>query len=534
MSVISYIDGVFYGGSNFPIPSHMNFGRLMVDKLLESKNKVALISGDTGEKISYVDLAKKIVNVATALSKLGVRQGDVVAICSENRIEFYVAIIAVYYIGAVATFLNMAYTKDEVIHTAKISKPTFAFLSPSTQKLHYDTLKNHTTITKFIVFGDSATKEIRFDKLTLDDPNGNVMPADFYGRAQTALILYSSGTTGLPKGAKITHLNLIATTFQTLSLPDNSRPVLTIAPWCNTMGIMTLNGFLRSGKTVVFLKRFDENLFLQVIEKYKVGEVLIAPPVLILLSKSPNVSKYDLSSVYMIHSGGAPLDSDVIALVKARLPNLRNVTQGYGMTESTGSIATELDAAPKQGSVGFVTEGIVVKIVDVETRAILGPNKRGEICLNGLVLFDGYIGKERGDDFDEEGFFKTGDIGYYDEDGFFFIVDRIKELIKYKAWQVSPAELEAVVLLHDAVKDVGVIGTPDSEAGELPTAFVVKKPGSNVTEKDILDFVGTKVSPWKRLRGGVKFIEEIPKTGSGKILRRKLRELLPKNVKSKL
>ncbi|XP_063821991.1 uncharacterized protein LOC135071999 [Ostrinia nubilalis] len=534
MSVITHKDGVFYGGSNFPIPSHMNFGRMVVDKLLQHKNKVALINGSTGESISYTDLAKKIVNVATSLSKLGVRQGDVVAICSENRIEYLIANIATYYLGAVSTFLNIAYTKDELIHTSNISKPKFAFLSPDAQKLHFDTLKNHTTITKFIVFGDVATTEIGFDKLTLDDPNGSVFPADFYGQAQTALILYSSGTTGLPKGAKITHLNLIVTVFQSSTQPDVSKSLLTVAPWCNTMGIMTLTDALMLGKTVVFLRRFDESLYLQVIEKYKVGELLIAPPVLIILSKSPRISKYDLSSVVLIHSGGAPLDSDVITLVKSKFPNLRNVTQGYGMTETTGSITRELDSAPKQGSVGFISEGIIVKVVDVETRKALGPNERGEICVKGLVLFNGYIGKERGDDYDDDGFFKTGDIGYYDEEGFFFIVDRIKELIKYKAWQVSPAELEAVVLLHEAVKDVGVIGTPDPTAGELPTAFVVKKPGSNVSEKDIIEFVNTKVSPWKRLRGGVKFIEEIPKTGSGKILRRKLRELIPKKVASKL
>ncbi|CAH2989330.1 unnamed protein product [Chilo suppressalis] len=422
---------------------------------------------------------------------------------------------------------------DELIHTANISKPKHCFFSTTAHKVHYETLKKLNILQNVFVFGKTTEEGISFDDLFSEEAKKDVLPADHQGKVQTSLILYSSGTTGLPKGAKITNQNLITTLFQK-QITSNDSTLLTVTPWCNTYGIMTMKDGLSYGRTIIFLERFEETMYLQVIQKYKVKALVVAPPTLIVMSKSSVLDMYDVSSVELMHSGGAPLDSDVITLVKSRFKNLHHVTQGYGMTEATGIICRDIDLYPKQGSVGKVLEGITVKVVDAQTRKILGPNHAGEVCVKGLALFDGYIGKERGDDFDEEGFFKTGDVAYYDNEGFFFIVDRIKELIKYKAWQVSPSELEAVLLLHPSVKDVGVTGIPDPTAGELPVAFIVKKPGAFVTEKEIFDFVATKVSPWKRLRGGVIFIEEIPKTGSGKILRRQLRAMIQKKPSSKL
>ncbi|KAI8438594.1 hypothetical protein MSG28_011041 [Choristoneura fumiferana] len=344
------------------------------------------------------------------------------------------------------------------------------------------------------------------------------------GRVETALILYSSGTTGLPKGAKLTHTNLIAAAQQKEPCPDIS--MLTVAPWCNTLGYITMMRALVNGKEVIYLQKFQEKQYLETVQKYKAQSLLVAPPLVVLLSKSSLVDKYDLSSVQVIYSGGAPLDGGVIQQVKKRLPKLHGVLQGYGMTEATGAVTEETTTDAKKDSVGKVVQGNILKIVDVETRKTLGPGQPGEVCLNGVVLFDGYIGKAKNDDFDEDGFYRSGDIAYYDEEGYFFIIDRIKELIKYKAWQVSPAEIEAVLLEHPAVRDAGVTGVPDPLAGELPTAFVVKQPSHEVTEKDLINFVASKVSPWKQLRGGVRFVNEIPKTGSGKILRRIIRDML--------
>ncbi|KAG6440441.1 hypothetical protein O3G_MSEX001340 [Manduca sexta] len=353
------------------------------------------------------------------------------------------------------------------------------------------------------------------------------------GEVQTALILYSSGTTGLPKGVKLTHRNLIIAGHQP-PLCSNELNILSLAPWCNTVGIILTMKALKENQSIVYLNKFQEDLYLHCIQKYKVGILYAVPPLIVMLAKSRMLQNYDLSSVELMYCGGAPLDLAVMGEAKKRFPRLKHILQGYGMTETTGGITEENVSANREGSVGTIMDGNIVKVVDVETRKVLGPNQEGEICVKGDILFEGYIGKDMKDDMDEDGFYKTGDISYYDEDGYFYIVDRIKELIKYKAGQVAPSELEATLLQHPAVKDVGVVGLPDPLAGELPSAFVVKTPGSKVTEKELIDFVASKVSSWKQLRGGVRFVNEIPKTASGKILRRVLRDSLIKPPASKL
>ncbi|XP_073957644.1 luciferin 4-monooxygenase-like isoform X2 [Choristoneura fumiferana] len=471
-------------------------------------------------------MAHRIVNTAASLAELGVKKGDIIAIVSENRSEVVIVSLAALCSGATITFINSAYTKGEIQHVTSISKPKYVFLSPNAYKNHYESVRAQAFVSKILVFGDSpSTEVISYNELCRQKAVfSSYRPVDFFGRVETALILYSSGTTGLPKGAKLTHTNLIAAAQQKEPCPDIS--MLTVAPWCNTLGYITMMRALVNGKEVIYLQKFQEKQYLETVQKYKAQSLLVAPPLVVLLSKSSLVDKYDLSSVQVIYSGGAPLDGGVIQQVKKRLPKLHGVLQGYGMTEATGAVTEETTTDAKKDSVGKVVQGNILKIVDVETRKTLGPGQPGEVCLNGVVLFDGYIGKAKNDDFDEDGFYRSGDIAYYDEEGYFFIIDRIKELIKYKAWQVSPAEIEAVLLEHPAVRDAGVTGVPDPLAGELPTAFVVKQPSHEVTEKDLINFVASKVSPWKQLRGGVRFVNEIPKTGSGKILRRIIRDML--------
>ncbi|CAG9794306.1 unnamed protein product [Diatraea saccharalis] len=204
------------------------------------------------------------------------------------------------------------------------------------------------------------------------------------------------------------------------------------------------------------------------------------------------------------------------------------------MTESTLAVLKGTpDGLQKPGSVGVVAPGITIKVVDVETRQPLGPNQTGELCIKGPLIMKGYVGIDNKEVFDSEGFFPSGDIGYYDDDKYFFIVDRLKELIKYKGFQVAPAELEGLLLKHEAVRDAGVVGVYDKAAGEVPLAFVVTQPDKKVTEKKLQQYVAERLSNPKHLRGGVRFISEIPKNPSGKIIRRQLRKMA-KEVRSKI
>ncbi|CAH0727344.1 unnamed protein product, partial [Brenthis ino] len=518
------------------MPPHLNFGAFVLQKILaHDSDKAALINGSTGEEISYKEMAQKIVNVATSLLNLGIKKGDTVAVFSENRIEYILTAIAVYCSGATVTFFNSAYTKDDLINALTISKATYIFLSSETFTTH-EYIKSIKTIIKCILYDDVSnhTNCLYFKNLAENYADIKTYQAyDFKGTTQTSTILYSSGTTGLAKGAKISHQNLITVCQQPMMTTTKLKP-LTIAPWSSTFGLTCTLREIAYGRTLVFLQKYNEKQYLRTIEKYKIDMLYVAPPLIVMLYKSMIASDYNLSTIEIIYSGGALVHAKSIRKLKDRFPHIKHVLQGYGMTEATGAVTEELEDAAKEGSVGRVVPGIIAKIVDPETNKILGCNEPGEVCIKGPVLFEGYIGRDMKNEFDNDGFYKTGDIAYYDEDGYFYIVDRIKEIIKYKAWQVSPSELEAIILQHPAVKDVGVTGAPDTLAGQLPTAFVVKQPNANVTEQEIIDFVSDKVSPWKKLRGGVIFLKEIPKTASGKILRRKLQTLLPKQIPQKL
>ncbi|XP_052737700.1 uncharacterized protein LOC112052981 [Bicyclus anynana] len=525
-------NGIIYGDQNFFVPPHLNFGAFVLEKILEHNDRVALINGETEEQITYPKMVQKIVNIASSLTDLGVEIGDVVAIASENRLEYFVSSIAVYCCGGISTFFNNAYTKNELTHAIDISKPKFMFVSGEVFKRHSETLRSINFIKKIVLYDDiesSGNDCIRYRELSERYVDINTYkPIDYKGKNGTCMILYTSGTTGLAKGAKITHLNLIVACQQPHFGSSLSRELtsLFIAPWSSTMGQICGLQDIVHGIRTVFLTKYEERLYIKTIEKYKVGYLTMPPPLVVMLCKSSIVNEYDISSVEILFVGGAPTNPKTITQLKTRYPHIKHLLQAYGATEATGSVCREMEVAPKEGSVGPIVPGIIIKVVDPETNKVLGVGEPGEVRMSGPAVFDGYIGKDKKDDFDEAGFYKTGDIAYYDKDGYFYIVDRIKEIIKYKAWQVPPSELEGILLQHPAVKEAGVTGTPDLLAGELPTAFVVKQQGAIVTEKEIVDYISDKVAPWKRLRGGVIFVDEVPKTPSGKILRRKLKALL--------
>jgi acyl-CoA synthetase (AMP-forming)/AMP-acid ligase II len=262
--------------------------------------------------------------------------------------------------------------------------------------------------------------------------------------------------------------------------------------------------------------------------------MMIPPPIIVFLAKTALFNIYDLSSLKFLLCGAAPLALETEILLKERFKGDLTIIQGYGQTEaSLGVLYGNVDSN-KSGSVGHLVKGTYIKIVD-ENGNSLGPNKVGEIYLKGPLIMKGYLGDIEATKsiIDEQGWLHTGDLGYYDKDKFFFVVDRLKELIKYKGYQVPPAELEAILLTHLKIKDAGVIGIPHEAAGEIPFAFVVKQPNVELSEDEVKNFVKENASNAKWLRGGVKFIEEIPKNPSGKILRKELRKLF-KSLKAKL
>ncbi|XP_050358860.1 uncharacterized protein LOC126779078 [Nymphalis io] len=535
-----------YGPSDRLVPANINFGDFILRKINENNDKIALINGSTGEEQTYHELQQEAINLAISLTHLGVKKGDVIAISSENRREFWSTLIGISCTGAIATTINVAYTNDELKHVMSITKPKYIFCSPLAYKAHKKVYTSLSHLKMIFLFGnESPPNTILYKNLAIasdDDTTNNVkrykitrnvkfeefQSVDVEGQNDVVLILYSSGTTGLPKGVMLTHLNVIALCSPTLVLPP-WKP-LHITPWYHAMGLISGLANFCKGATAVYLPKFEVELYLKTIEKYEISQLAVVPAMLIALCKS-NL-QYDTSSVQIIFCGAAPLYEETAQAVKQRFPSARAILQGYGMTETTLAISINFNP-DKIGSVGTVISHTVAKVVNPETREALGPNERGEICVKSIMGMKGYVGKDRRDDFDDEGFLKTGDIGYYDEEGYLYIVDRLKELIKYKAYQVPPAELEAVLLKNPDIREAGVIGIPHPTAGEVPLAFVVLQPGKTLTEKAVQDFVAERLSNPKHLRGGVRFINEIPKNQTGKILRKELRKMA-KSSKSKL
>jgi acyl-CoA synthetase (AMP-forming)/AMP-acid ligase II len=278
---------------------------------------------------------------------------------------------------------------------------------------------------------------------------------------------------------------------------------------------------LYQGATIVMLQRFELEPFLQTLQDYAVTLTHVVPPIILALSKNPVVANYDLSKLKTIFSGAAPLDEHLTRACMQRLNC--EIRQGYGMTE-TSPVTHSSPADPAQvkfGSVGLAAPNTECKIIDLETGESLGPNKEGEVCVRGPQIMMGYLNRPEATaaTIDPDGWLHTGDIGYVDDDGHFYIVDRAKELIKYKGFQVPPAELEALLLMHPCVADAAVIPYPDDEAGEVPKAFVVLK--GEVPAEELMNFVAGRVAPHKKIRK-LEFIEKIPKSPSGKILRRLL------------
>jgi 4-coumarate--CoA ligase len=291
-------------------------------------------------------------------------------------------------------------------------------------------------------------------------------------------------------------------------------------------------GQLQRGNAVVSMGKFTFVRMLEVIQEYKITQLPIVPPIVIAVAKENIVARYDLSSLKEVISGAAPLGKDIMQECADRIPQAI-MTQGYGLTESCG-IATI--TFPKErnshfGSAGTLVPGLEAKIVNLETGRSLPPNQSGEVWLRGPNIMTGYFNNPNATKMtlDKEGWLHTGDMGYFDDEGGLFIVDRIKELIKYKGFQVAPAELEGLLLTHPQIVDAGVIPLPDLNAGEVPIAYVVRTPGSSLTEKDAMAYVAKQVAPFKRLHR-INFVDSIPKSSSGKILRR---ELIAK-TKSKL
>ncbi|MZD09057.1 AMP-binding protein [Streptomyces sp. SID5785] len=488
----------------------------------------ALVDGVAGTTLTYAQVDAFHRGVAAGLAEAGVRPGDVVALHSPNTIAYPVAFYAATRAGAVVTTVHPLATPEEFAKQLTDSGARWIVsVTPlaAQARAAADLAGGVREIFVCDPAGDSGLRSL-LDMLGTGAPVPDVAvdPA-----ADVAVLPYSSGTTGVPKGVMLTHRN-IATNLAQLEPLVPMGPgerILAVLPFFHIYGLTALmNGPLRQGATVVVLPRFELDTFLAAIEKHRITSLYVAPPIVLALAKHPAVEGYDLSSLRRLISAAAPLDADLAEACSRRL-GLPPVGQAYGMTELSPGTHVVPTAAqnPPPGTVGKLLASTEMRVVSLDDPdRDLPPGDSGEILVRGPQVMKGYLGRPEATAamIDADGWVHTGDVGRVDEDGWLFVVDRVKELIKYKGFQVAPAELEALLLTHDGIADAAVVGVPDADGNEIPKAFVVRADPA-LTEDAVRDFVAGHVAPYKKIRR-VAFTESVPRAASGKILRRLLRE----------
>lgn len=507
------------------------FGDITADEL----DRVAVVDGLSGAETTFRSLLAQIDAVAGAVAARGFGVGDVVALHAPNVPAYVTVFHGLLRAGVTVTTVNglatgREVTKQLVDSGARLLITVSALLAAGEAGAKGAGLTDEQLV---VLDGGSGTAE-RYPSLA--DLLAHPHPApdvSFDPATHLAVLPYSSGTTGRPKGVMLTHTNLVANVLQDLPIgvrPDDVVPC--VLPFFHIYGMtVLLNVALRTRARLVTLPRFDLAQYLGVIQDHRATFLFVAPPIALALAKHPLVDSYDVSSVRVVLSGAAPLDEKLAAAVQERLGHRVRVLQGYGMTEmSPVSHCIPLDRPDiSPGTVGLLVPNMEAKILDPATGAEIeqpaeGVSAPGELLCRGPNVMVGYLGNPEAtaDTLEPDGFMHTGDIVTVDADGVFQVVDRLKELIKYKGYQVPPAELEALLLSHPKIADVAVIGLPDDEAGEIPKAFVVPVPGAELTESDVITYVAGQVAPYKKVRA-VEFIEAVPKSASGKILRKDLR-----------
>jgi len=497
----------------------------ITEKLFEGldgrEDEVAVIDGPSGREVTAGQLKSMIKRLAGGLTERGVLPGGTVALLAPNIPEYPVVFHGVAFGGGTVTTINPTYTAPEIRHQLEDAGASVLVTIGMFEEVARTAMEG-TGVKELIVIGGGGE-----GALSLDDVMGAEMAAQAPVDLENHVVVlpYSSGTTGQPKGVMLSHRNMVANVGQSAAVSAITPRDTAIAflPFFHIYGMTVLmNLFLNQRAKIVTMPRFDLELFLRLIQDHKATRLYIVPPVALALAKHPMVDEFDMSSVEVIFSGAAPLGPETEEAVGQRLG--AQSLQGYGMTEmSPISHITVLNQV-RHGSSGQAVPSTECRIVNPETGADMGPGEEGELWIRGPQVMMGYLNRPDATAETMEGdWLKTGDLAVIDADGFMFIRDRLKELIKYNGFQVAPAEVEEALIGHAGIIDAAVIGKRDEAAGEIPIAFVVKAPGAEVSDADLKAHCEGCLAHYKHPEE-FRFVESVPKSASGKILRRELRD----------
>ncbi|XP_044749445.1 4-coumarate--CoA ligase 3-like [Coccinella septempunctata] len=514
----------------------------------------AIECSETKRKYTYGEINRKSINLAKAFRKIfKLNDGDVVAVILSNIPEYPIASLGILRANLVITTVSPAFTSDEIFRQlddsgAKLVITELDQYSKVSQSIRKTLKKMQVMIIKTNNGQDLPNDTIDFHELLNAEINyPDIRPGS---PENTAFLPYSSGTTGLPKGVQLTHNNIVSNLFQHHKPPevrflnetsDDFQEIFpTTLPLYHAFGYnVVMNGSVIHGGKVVTLRKFSPKAYTTMLKEYPCSTGLyVVPPLVLMLINSEDAKVEYLRNLRFLVSGAAPLSESDEQRFLEKFGDHIAISQGYGMTETTSIISYAYPNVIKgrtssKGSVGIPLFNTRIKIlnIDDEKSPPLGPLKTGEIYVKGPQVMKGYLNRpeETTKCLSTDGWLRTGDIGYYNEDGFLFITDRFKELIKVKAHQVPPAELESIIRSFPGVSEAAVIGIPHPSSGEVPRAYVVPKKGTVIDVKKLDEFVSSNVAKYKELKGGIVVVDEIPKSPSGKILRRLIKEEFSRN-----
>ncbi|RZC82257.1 hypothetical protein C5167_045043 [Papaver somniferum] len=525
------------------VPDDMTLPEFVLQGAELYADKVAVVETMTGKEYTYGQVIRDVRRFATALKSLGFRKGGVVVVVLPNVAEYVIIALGIMSSGGVFSGANPLNHESEIRKQVEDSEAKIIVTNGSS----YEKVKGLGL--PVIVLGEEKIEStIWWDDLleAADRYDGNKTmntTEPINPRTDLCALPFSSGTTGKSKGVMLTHRNLIANLSSTLFSvgPDMVGQFVTLGlmPFFHIYGITGICfATLKNKGKVVVMGRFGLRLFLNALITHEITFAPIVPPIILELVKNPVVKEFDLTKLKLraVMTAAAPLAPELLSAFEAKFPDVQ-VQEAYGLTEHSCITLSHGDPergheTAKKNSVGFILPNLEIKFIDPDGKS-LPKNTHGEVCVRSDCVMLGYFKNKEETEraIDAKGWLHTGDIGYIDDDGDVFIVDRIKEMIKVKGFQVAPAELEAILLSHPSVEDAAVVPLADEEAGEIPVACVVMSQNSTETEADVMDYVASNVATYKRVRA-LHFVDSIPKSPSGKIMRRFLKEELEKKINS--
>ena len=533
---------------------HLHYPEIPVHKILEDTakrfpNRPAFLYPDV---MSFKQLMEQVDIFSTALSDIGVKKGDRVALYGPNSIQWEISFFGLEKAGGILVPMNPQFKKNEIEYEANDSGAETIIVS-QTEYPNVAEIKEKTSLKNIIIIGSANKNKIQkpskgtigwLELMAETKPNP---PAYIFDPIKDlAALVYTSGTTGLPKGTMLTHYNIVSNVIQICQLFELSEldVAMTVLPLYHIYGLnVCMNQAIWLGAAQVITPRFEVKEFCELLETYKVTYSLCVPPIFLAVVRhleQTNVKGYDWANLKIFNNGAAPIPLellekfDKLAKKKCKAENV-TIQHGWGLTEASPVVAVNPMSRPKMESQGTLIPDTFHKIIDPETGEELPKRGQiGELVIKGPQVMKGYWKKPEAtknafwiDPKSGEKWLRTGDLAYIDEDEYEHLVDRIKEMIKYKGWSIAPAELEDLLFKNPNIFDVAVIGKPSIalDVGQIPKAFIILKPEAKgkVTEQEIMDWVAQRISAYKKIRE-IEFVDDIPKSGSGKILRRQLIE----------